>query len=143
MRTRAIFVVAILVVIGAVILFGYNSGPDEETLSTTELRGLENDPEVQLESETETDETLSPEVADADPEVEVPVAEGEGQTDPDAPDVLTVEGYDPQRVRFLLQESDMPVELRNEYITRLDTADDDDEELAAILRQLRDDLNAG
>ena len=60
MRTRAIFVVAILVVIGAVILFGYNSGPDDETLSTTELRSLENDPEVQLETETETDETLAP-----------------------------------------------------------------------------------
>jgi len=143
MRTRAIFVVAILVVIGAVILFGYSSVPDDETLSPTELRGLENDPEVQLETETETDETLAPGVADDDPEVEVPVAEAEGATDPDAPDVLTVEGYDPQRVRFLLQESDLPVELRNEYITRLDTAAEDDEALAAILRQLREDLNAG
>lgn len=143
MPARTLFVVAIVVLIGAVALFGYDSFRNEETMSVTEQRAAENDPEVVLETETEPDETLAPSVAEEETQVEVPVAEGEGSAGPDAPDVLTVEGYDPQRVRFLLQESDLPVELRNDYITRLDTSAEDDDALAAVLRQLREDLDAG
>jgi len=143
MPARTLLVVAVVVLIGAIALFGYDSFRNEEAMSVTEQRAAENDPEVVLETETEPDETLAPSVAEEETQVEVPVAEGEDSAGPDAADVLTVEGYDPQRVRFLLQESDLPVELRNDYITRLDTAAEDDDALAAVLRQLREDLDAG
>ena len=140
MRTTTIFVVAIVVVIGVIILFGFNRIADRDTMTVTEQRAIENDPAIVLETETEATETLPPGVEDADPQVEVPIDNAEAPVDPDAPDVLTVEGYDPQRVRFLLQASDMPVALRNEYIARLDAIAADDDALAAVLRQLREDL---
>jgi hypothetical protein len=128
----------------AVAIFGYNRIPDEEAMSYPEQEAAANSPRVLTENETEIDETRLEVVATEEPDVPLETSPGEGaETAPADMALLTVDGYDPQRVRYMMQESDMPIELRNDYLTRLETAYGDDDALAAVLAQLRADLQDG
>lgn len=133
---------ALLVFLG---LLAFLSDPDgSDALTQAERERAANAPGVVIESETAVDETVRPSTATETPEVTFQVEPG-GATAPPGEDgsLLTVEGYDPQRVRYLLQESDLPVEIRQDYLSRLETAFEDREKLAAVLAALRAELAPG
>ncbi|MEO1453037.1 MAG: hypothetical protein AAFV31_04395 [Pseudomonadota bacterium] len=142
--TRTSLFALMAVLIGGVAIFGYNRIPDDQSMSFAEQEIAANAPEVRAESETMGDETLPQSYATQNPEVELQesVPDGFG-TVPPRPDILTVEGYDHQRVAFMLQNVDMPVATRNEYLNRLDAAYDDPEALEAVLKQLQAELTSG
>lgn len=62
-----------------------------------------------------------------------------------AAESFTVDGYDPFNVRNYIENSDMPLETRNDYIARLRDAESDREELGEVLAELRErfELEAG
>lgn len=125
-------------------LFAYNGldGP-EDGLSRAEQEAARNTQDVNLETETEGDETVPVAEATEEAEVEFQTEAAGVASAPDTPELLTVDGYDPQRVRFYLQETDLSVEVREDYLSRLETASGNEDELAAVLEALRAELASG
>ncbi|MEL6644895.1 MAG: hypothetical protein AAFQ79_13255 [Pseudomonadota bacterium] len=145
MTKPALFGGAALLIAGVALVGfgGMSTGGDVTADDVSEARqeAAENAGTVITERETTGDETL-PAVMAGDTsavELETTAREDTRETMAALP-AFTVDGYDAQRVSYLLQQSDMPVELRNDYLAQLRQADDDPDTLRAVLRQLRDDL---
>lgn len=130
---------ALLIAGVALVSFGgMSTGGD---VSEARQEAAENAGSVFTEQETIGDETLPAVMAGDTPAVDVETTVPNGTPDAVAAmPALTVDGYDAQRVSYLLQQSDMPVELRNDYLAQLSEADDNPDTLRAVLRQLRDEL---
>lgn len=139
--TRTALFAGVALLIGGVAIFGFNRIPDDAAMSVAEQEAAANDPSVMTEAETQSDETLASNVVNDTPEVDLQVSAPSGTTETAAVlPALTVEGYDAQRVSYILQDSDMPVEVRNDFLAQLNKADDNPDALRAVLRQLRAEL---
>lgn len=129
---------ALVVILGALVLYAYIREPDPLMMSRPDQEAAANNPSVQIETRTQPDETVPPVVApDADPVL--------GDTDSVSREdadlaLLTVDGYDAERVRRFLNEVDMSVATRNAYLQRLERAYGDAPQMAEVLDDLRDAL---
>ena len=134
--------VAVAALVAGIALLSYNRVPDDAGLSRAEQEAAANNPLIRTETETQANETVTRNVArsTSEPDLEV-TADATGDAPADA-GLLTVEGYDPYRTRLMLVDMDMPTEARNMYLQRLERAYGDDDRMAAILAELRAEIDA-
>ena len=132
-----------LVAIAAIVAVGTGYRGDDFT-SWADREAMRHEQSVVLETDTRVDETVPTAEATEAPEVRLSTeAEGVDDVAVNEGSILTVEGYDPQQVRFLLMSSDMSVEVREDYLSRLEAAAGDTEKLGAVLRTIRAELASG
>lgn len=143
MMTRLILIGLGLVAVAAIVAVGTGYTTDD-FISWADREEMRHSQSVTLETDTRVDETVPTVAATEEPEVRL-TTEAEGVEDVSMGDnsILTVDGYDAQQVRYLLISADMPVEVREDYLSRLEAAAGDADELGAVLSALRAELASG
>lgn len=140
---RATLFVTVAVLMGTVAIFAFTGMPDNAGRSWQEVEALANAPGVETENETPMNETLPPESITESAEVDLTIDSPIEQEVPANYQFFTVDGYDPMRAREYLIDTDMPVPLRQEYLSRLEKAYGDEDKMAAVLKELRAQLQLG
>lgn len=143
--SRTLLAATAAAIVAAVAIAAFSQPPmiPSEAELFPERHELADQSDVTAETETELDETRLEVSATEEPDVPIEQSAGGPTAELRGDGILTVEGYDPQQVLYLLQASDMDIELRNDYTTRLESAYGDPDALAAVLTQLRRDLIEG
>lgn len=139
MSRPAVFTIATLLI--GLVAFTILRSPGDDIMSVDEREAAANNPDVITEKQTAEDETIvSGTVLDSSAEDLIQSYPEDAAQTPDRPEALTLDGYDRQRVRELLQDSDIAAPRRAAYLDRLEQVEGDRSALAAVLRELRAEL---